>query len=252
MIGAGAIATYVLKKLKHHPHLHVTSLFVRNKKKYGPLAKKYGVVLFTDIEAFLQSQVDVVVEAANVEAATVYIPDVIRNKNLIVVSVGALAEEHFLQQVKQIAKQSGRHIYVPSGAIGGLDLVQNIAHTNDKLDVSLETRKPAHTLTTKQITQEQIVFTGNAANAIKQFPKNINVSIALALAGVGLEKTKVTMIADPNIDKNTHTIQLAGAFGEARFIIASSPLPDNPNTSHLAAYSVIGTLEKMLAPICIG
>lgn len=254
VIGAGAIATYLLETIHGNEkyHFQITSLFVKDKEKYHHLAEKYNVTLYTNLNEFLQAPIDVVVEAANVRAVTELLPDILLKKDVIVISIGALAEESFLHRIKEIAEENNHHIYLPSGAIGGLDLVQNVTSVGTIKDVRLETRKPAHTLTNDVTKDEQVVFNGTAADAIKKYPKNMNVSIALALAGVGFKNTKVKIIADPMIQTNTHLIEMKGAFGHASFQITNEPLPTNPNTSYLAAVSIIGTLQRMTSKVKIG
>lgn len=80
----------------------------------------------------------------------------------------------------------------------------------------------------------------------------MNVSIILSLAGIGIEKTSVRLIADPNIDKNIHQVEVEGEFGEALFTIKNNPLPENPKTSYLAAMSILGTLERIKGRMRIG
>src|SRR5699024_5800846 len=189
-------------------NMHVQSVFVRDKEKYAELASAHGVTLYTDIDAFLQSDIDIVVEAANVQAVKTLLPTVLEKKSAVVISIGALVEATFLTEIKQLARQSNHHLYLPSGAIGGLDVIQHAKATNNLSTVALETRKPAHTLVEEPIEQEQIVFQGTAAAAIKAFPKNINVAIALGLAGVGMEETSLTMIAESQLHT---TIQLSKA-----------------------------------------
>src|SRR5699024_2149298 len=104
----------------------------------------------------------------------------------------------------------------------------------------------------KSIEEEVIVFEGKAADAIKQFPKNINVSILLSLAGIGMEQTKVTMIADPHIEKNMHQVEIKGDFGEATFTSTNNALPKNPKTIYLAAMSILCTLKRMESRVQIG
>ncbi len=251
IIGAGAIATYLLEEQNNYDYT-VTSIFVRNQAKYERLEQQFNVTLYTDIEAFLQSSIDVVVEAANIEAVTEFLPRTIAKKDTIVISIGALTDEVFIKHVKKIADHNHTFIYLPSGAIGGLDLIQNVATVGKINEVTLETRKPAHTLINEQITEDMIIFQGTAVNAIQLFPKNINVSIAISLAGVGLERTIVRIIADPLTKKNTHKIFVSGEFGEATFQVENKALPTNPKTSYLAAMSVIGTLDRINNRIKIG
>jgi aspartate dehydrogenase len=254
LIGAGAIGTYLLEELhtKKNEHIRVTSIFVRNLEKYQHLEEQYDITLYTKLADFLNSDIDIVVEAANVKAAREMLPKIVRHKDAVVISIGALAEEAFLNEVKDIIEVNDHQLYLPSGAIGGLDLIQHVASVGIIDTVSLVTRKPAHTLVSEIPEDAEVIFEGNAAEAIKQYPKNINVSIALALAGIGFEQTKVTLVADPKADENIHSIHVRGEFGAASFEIRNKPLPSNKNTSYLAAVSVIGTLKKMIGKVNIG
>ena len=80
----------------------------------------------------------------------------------------------------------------------------------------------------------------------------MNVSIVLSLAGIGIEKTSLCLVADPHIDKNIHHVEVIGDFGETIFSITNHPLPENPKTSYLAAMSILGTLERMSRKMKIG
>lgn len=252
IIGAGAIATFLLNEMNHHRSLRAKSVLVRNKEKYQELENKFGVTLFTDLQAFLKSDIDIVVEAANVETVKQLIPTVIKKKDAVVISIGGLVDEALLGEITRLARAYGHTLHLPSGAIGGLDLLQNAAAIGAVDRVDLTTRKPAYSLMEEEITQEKVLFEGKAADAIKQFPKNINVSIVLSLAGLGIERTTVRIIADPHIDKNIHQVEVKGDFGEATFTIKNNPLPSNPKTSYLAAISILGTLERLGKNVRIG
>ena len=254
LIGAGAIANFLLKEINDagHEQLRITSVYVRNREKYQGLEAEFGVKLYTDFDTFLESDIDLVVEAANVEAVRNLLPATIKKKSAVLISIGALVDETLLTEITELASKHHHVIHLPSGAIGGLDLLQNAHALKAVKKVSLTTRKPAHTLMDGAVTEETILFEGNAAEAIKQFPKNINVSIVLSLAGLGIERTKVRIIADPHIEKNIHQIEMAGDFGETTFTIKNNPLPSNPKTSYLAAMSILGTLDRLGKNIRIG
>src|SRR5690625_2300786 len=118
VIGAGAIATYLLEEQHKHDYT-VTSIFVRDRGKYEHIEKNYHVECFTEFKAFLNANIDIVVEAANIEAVKNILPMTIAEKNTIVISIGALTDDAFMQKIKQIAQESNTSIYLPSGAIGG-------------------------------------------------------------------------------------------------------------------------------------
>lgn len=253
LIGAGAIAKYLLQEInaKEHKKLKVTSVLVRNEEKYQELEGKYDVQLYTELDEFLTSKIDIVVEAAGVKAVEQLLPEVVKKKDSIVISVGALVDEALLGEIQQLAEEHQRTVHLPSGAIGGLDLLQN-ANVKSIKRVTLTTRKPAHSLIEERITEEKTIFEGKAKDAIKLFPKNINVSIVLSLAGLGIDDTTVRLIADPHIEKNIHQIDIEGEFGEASISVKNNPLPSNPKTSYLAAMSILGTLERLNQKVRIG
>lgn len=254
LIGAGAIARFLLEEInqKQAQYGRVTSIFVRNREKYHALETEFGVTLYTDIQAFLKSNLDIVVEAATIQAVQDLVPTLLIKKPVMLISVGALVDERLLIRLNQLANEHGHAVYLPSGAIGGLDLVQNAHALGNVTSVALTTRKPAKSLVDEVIHEATIIFEGTAAEAIQQFPKNMNVSIVLALASIGFEQTKVTLIADPQIDKNIHQIKIMGDFGEATIEVKNNPLPTNPKTSYLAAMSLIGTLKRIQSQVVIG
>lgn len=251
MIGAGAIGQYLLKNIKesNSNDLNITGIFVRNYEKYKHLEAEYNVELFTDLEEFLASDTDIIVEAANVETVKALLPEVIKVKETMIISIGALADEGLL---KAVTAEGVKTLHLPSGGIGGLDLVQNAKALGNLDTVTLTTRKPAGSLIDEPITEEKVVFEGKAKDAIDKFPKNMNISIILSLAGLGIDETKVVLVADPKADKNTHVISIAGDFGDAEFSITSNPLPENPKTSSLAALSLYATLERLSQNVKIG
>ena len=254
IIGAGAIANFLLKEIneKKQENLKISSLYVRNKEKYAHLESQFGVKLFNDIEDFLNSDVEIVVEAANIEAVNSLIPTVLKKKDTVLISVGALADENLLNEINETVNEYKTKVYLPSGGIGGLDLLQNAHALGTVEDVTLTTRKPAKSLVDEDITEEKVVFEGKAKDAINQFPKNMNISIILSLAGIGSDQTKVRLIADPQVDKNIHQIDISGGFGDATLTISNNPLPENPRTSYLAAMSILGTLNRLDDSLKIG
>lgn len=254
IIGAGAIAKFLLENIngREDKTLSIKSIFVRDKEKYLPLESKFQVILYTNLESFLDSDIDIVVEAADIHAVKALIPCVIKKKDVVLISVGALADEELLKDISQLSNTYKHKVHLPSGAIGGLDLLQNAHVLGSVKSVSLTTRKPASSLTEESISEAKVLFEGSAFDAIQRFPKNMNVSIVLSLAGIGFEKTRVCLIADPKIEKNVHQVDIDGDFGEATFMISNNPLPENPKTSYLAAMSILGTLTRMDGNLRIG
>lgn len=216
------------------------------------VAAKYGCKAFHDIDSFLQSDIDIVVECSNIESAKTYALETIKQKDLMLISIGAFADPSFGNLVEQAATTSEHRIYLPSGAIGGLDVLKAAKFAGGLESVTLTTRKPANSLTTEKMTAEQTLFEGSARDAIQQFPKNANVAIVLSLAGIGIEQTQVRIIADPKVTQNIHLITAKGSFGEFEMTIKNNPSPDNPKTSHITGASILAALVDIDSAVVVG
>jgi aspartate dehydrogenase len=232
------------------------------------LAASLGVAggapaLLTDARRVSELEPDVVVEAAG--------PSVVRDHteswlasgcDVLVMSVGALADAGLLSRIEAAARASGHSVLVPSGAIGGLDAVR--AARLAGLDaVELRTTKPPRSLTgapgivaagvdLDTLTVPTIVFEGNALEAVVAFPANLNVVAALSLAGLGPERTRVVLVAEPGETRNVHEIRARGAFGELTLRFANLPSAENPKTSALAPFAALALLRRRAEAIQVG
>ncbi|MGG1664031.1 aspartate dehydrogenase [Brevibacillus sp. NRS-1366] len=256
IIGGGNVARFLLKSInvdRRLPNCSVESVFLRRPEVASEWECDYGTRIYTDLDAFLSSGIDIVVEAATVQAVREYAEQVIaRRKDLVIISVGALVDQELYQRLNELCRQLGTRILLPSGAIGGLDVIRSAMAMQQLDEVSLTTRKPPQSLLGRMVEQEEVVFEGSATEAISRFPQNINVSIVLSLAGLGCDKTRVKIVADPRVTKNIHSIEAIGSFGQLCVKLENNPMPENPKTSHLAALSVLSTLKKQTERILIG
>lgn len=164
-------------------------------------------------------------------------------QHLLVMSVGGLLDV-------PLPPAAGPVLHVPSGAIGGLDAVQALAVAGLE-EVRLTTSKPPTGLG-QEVTGPTVLFEGPAREVIAQYPKNVNVAIALSLAGIGPDRTMVRLIADPAVTRNTHQIYARGAAGEIEFTSRNVPFPENPRTSYLAALSAIALLKRLASLLQVG
>jgi aspartate dehydrogenase len=162
--------------------------------------------------------------------------------HVLVMSVGGL--------LGQAVDLPGPIVHVPSGAIGGLDAIAALAVAGLE-EVVLTTRKPPDSLD-MQVTEETVVFEGPAEEVIRRFPKNVNVAIALSLAGIGPHRTMVRLVADPAVSRNTHHVVARGPAGEVEFISRNERFPQNPRTSYLAALSAIALLRRIAGQLQVG
>jgi aspartate dehydrogenase len=205
----------------------------------------------------LPGAADVIVECAPAHLLpAIAEPALQSGRTLVVFSAGALLSHPYLVDM---ADRHGGRIIVPSGAVGGLDAVAAIAQGATTCKVKLVTSKPLHSLAgapcfaSGQMRMEEVsspvcVFSGTAQDAAAIFPANMNVAAALALAGIGMERTLVEIWADPQARCNRHRIELESDVANMTFTIENHP-SDNPKTSRIAALSAIALLRKMRAPL---
>lgn len=196
-----------------------------------------------------------ILEAAGVRAAEDLLAyATTRDVNLILMSAGALADGE-ARRLTKLIRSTGRAVLTPSGAIGGLDIVRALCATGDLLEVSLITTKaPAGWTGAPYLVSRGIhldadnrseIFRGSAGEAISGFPANTNVAVALALTGLGLGETAVTLHSDPRATRTTHQIHVRGSYASVDVTITTDPHQANPRTSRIAAASAIATLSMI-------
>jgi aspartate dehydrogenase len=267
LIGCGAIGRGIALATKEQlaKKFMLKAVFDIYHEKAIALKEDLGepFLISSDFFNFLKEPLDLVIEAASQEALKQYGEQVLAyNKDLMIMSIGALLEEELFERLKTIAQKYNRHIYLPSGSVAGIDALK-AATLADLDEVILTTTKPLAGLKgapyleqiaidLENITTPTLIYEGSAEEAVKFFPANVNVAAIISLAGIGKKRTKVKIIADPAINTNQHEIRVKGVFGEMVCGTRNLPCVDNPKTSYLAVLSAIKTLEQISEAIFIG
>ncbi|MDR0309305.1 MAG: aspartate dehydrogenase, partial [Candidatus Methanoplasma sp.] len=200
---------------------------------------------------------DLVIEAASQAAAREILPAVVaRGVDIMIMSVGSLVDDDFRTMIFEKARVSEAKVYIPTGALcgcdglrsasaGGLDEVELITMKGPKSLLGVEYME-SRGIDVEKITEVTTIYSGHAREAVKLFPRNVNVAATVALLGVGFDKTKVTVVVDPAIKSNSHELRIRGEFGEMTCQTRNIPEPDNPRTSHLATLSAIAALKRIV------
>jgi len=202
---------------------------------------------------------DIVVECAPANLLpAIAEPFLKAGKTVIALSAGAILSHWHLVE---LARRHGGQIVVPTGALLGLDAVTAAAEGKIR-SVRMVTRKPVRGLAgapylaeqnirLEEITKPLRVFKGTAREAAIGFPANLNVAVALSLAGIGPDDTTLEIWADPSLTRNTHRIEVDS--DSAAFSMSIENVPsDNPRTGRITALSVIAYLRKLNAPLRVG
>jgi aspartate dehydrogenase len=202
--------------------------------------------------ARLWEDADIVVECAPAALLRdIAEPALAAGRTLVVLSCGALLDNFDLVDLAH--RHKGR-ILVPTGALLGLDAVQAAAE-GEISRVHMVTRKPPNGLDGAPylaLHGISLVFSGTAREAARGFPANVNVAAALALAGIGPDRTTIEIWADPGVTRNIHRIEVEADAARFTLQIENVPSAENPKTGRLTPLSVIALLRKLASPLAIG
>ena len=206
---------------------------------------------------------DLVIEASSQAAAKEVAPKVVaRGVDIMIMSVGSLVDDDYRNTLFQSAKEHEAKIFIPTGALCGVDGLRSASC--DEIDsVELITTKGPKSLAGVQylvdkgievdkIKEKTVIYSGPAREAVKIFPKNINVAATVSLLGLGFDRTKVTIVVDPEAKSNSHELIVKGKFGTMNCHTYNVPSPDNPKTSYLASLSAISALKRIIRKEWIG
>ena len=264
IIGCGAIGAQICRAIDSGSiNAKLVSIYDRSAKRCEKLLEFLNNKPAISSPADLVKKSDIVVECASQAAVREHGLLVLKGgKDLMVMSVGALMDEKLLEDLVRAARKNNCKIYVPSGAIAGIDCLRSAkAASIERVEIST-TKKPKglegapfiieNNIDLYSFHERTLIFEGNAKEAVRAFPANVNVAASLSLAGIGSEETQVKVFVDPEASRNIHEITVEGDFGNFTCRIENVPSPDNPRTSLLAALSAIATLKKITEPLQIG
>ncbi|MCD4779365.1 MAG: DUF108 domain-containing protein [Candidatus Omnitrophica bacterium] len=263
VLGCGAVgsrlANFVTTGLKSPCRL--TALYDVDVDRAKSLAKKLAIphAVCPSFSAFLKKS-NFIIEAVNANNARALIEKIlIAKKHLLVMSVGQMLHS---KKIFDIVEQNQLSLLVPSGAIAGVDALKSASHKQIER-ITLTTRKPPKGLAGNpyfeqkgidltKIKKETVVFDGNVKQAVKNFPRNINVAATIALASRKPARMRVRIITSPEFKTNSHELEVVGDFG--RFVTRTENVacPDNPKTSYLAVLSGMQTLKQFFENSYLG
>jgi aspartate dehydrogenase len=256
LIGFGAIAGDIYSHLKDVKEIEIVSALVLPED----LEKSAPFPLTVDLEEFLSTNPDLVVECAGHAAVAAFGAKVLTaDIDLIVVSIGALSDESLLGDLTEAATASKSQLILPAGAVIGVDGLaaaraaglSNVTIRSVKPPMSWSGAEGVKDIDLPAIQEETVIFAGSARDAARLFPKNANVAATVALAGIGMERTRVELVADPNTERNTHSLTFDGTPGHYALTIVGNPSPVNPKTSQLTALSIVRLIENRIRPVVV-
>lgn len=257
LIGFGAIGRSVYQRLQGHARLQIDAVVVSPRSL---AATQAAVAPGTRVCTEVPEDAYLVLECAGHGALLAHVlPALERGVECAVLSVGALSEPGLPEQLADAARRGGAQLHLLPGAIGGVDAIaaarlaglDAVTYTGRKPPAGWR-GTPAQDLVNLDTLQAPcVIFEGSARDAARTYPKNANVAATLSLAGLGLDATRVRLIADPGVRDNIHEIDVRGAFGEMQLTMRGKPLADNPKTSALTVLSALRFLDNRVAAVTL-
>jgi len=248
-IGWGAIAGTAGRMLQDAP-VEIVAVAVRNAE-----AERTGLPaaarLITDPSELAATRPDVVAEAAGRESVAPW--------GGAALDAGIVADAELYAAMQAAAERGGAQLHISSGALAGVDAlaaarlmgIDTVEHRMVKPPRAWRDTPAESLCPLDDLTDATAFFSASAAETASAFPKNANVAMTTALAGIGPDETRITLIADPHATTNRHEITAFGAFGELNVSMSNNPLPDNPKSSAMAALSLVRAIQNRVNAVTI-
>jgi aspartate dehydrogenase len=266
LLGAGTIARLVLDHVRRGalPGVEIVAIAGRpGSARAQALGREFQIAVVSGLDALRAARPEAVLEAASHDAVREYLVALLDSRiKVVVLSAGALADDPLRTAAERAAARSGTLLYVPSGGIGGMDALKAACVAGVE-EASIQVAKPpaawehipyveALGIDLRRLTAARILFEGPAREGVPHFPQNVNIAAVLAMAGIGFDRTRLTVVADPGIQRNTHTIRVSGRSGRFSIVLENIPAPENPKTAWLACYSALAALRELASPVRYG
>jgi len=268
LLGGGTIARRVLESVRSSEmrgRFEVAALMGRpgGAARGRELAAEFAVKYVESRAALVAAKPRAVIEAASHEAVKEHlVPLLDAGVGVVVLSAGALIDDPVREAAERAAARTGALMYVPSGGIGGLDALKTACLAGVD-EASIRVAKPPAAwkgiayiekggFKLDEMRGPLTLFDGSAREGVPHFPQNVNIAAILSLGGIGPDRTRLTVVADPALTLNTHTIHVSGRCGRMTVVLENVPAPENPKTSWLACYSALAALRALDSPVRYG
>lgn len=265
LLGGGVIGRLFLEEVRAgHVEAEVVAICGRAPdSRAAALARAFGIPFVRGTAELAAARPELVIEAASHDAVREHVEALLDQRiGVMVLSGGALADEALRQRLEHAARANNAMLYVPSGGIGGLDAVKAAAAGGIE-EVRITINKPPAAwkdipyverlgIDLDALAAPTVLFDGTVREGAPHFPANVNISAALALAGAGFDRTRVTVVADPALQFNMHVIHVKGRTGTLDLRFENAHSPESPKTTLLACFSVIAAARGLSTPVRYG
>ena len=260
LIGYGAIGQAICRRLQGNGMVTISHVVVREQRVAEVQVALKAAGSTAQAVAAVPQGTKLVLECAGHEALTAHVLGALRaGCECAVMSVGALSERGLPERLAEAAQTGDAQVHLLAGAIGGIDALAaarqagltEVTYTGRKPPLGWKGSAAEAVVDLATLTEAKVIFEGTAREAAQTYPKNANVAATVSLAGLGLDATRVRLIADPGVTENIHEIQARGEFGEMQVTMRGKPLLENPKTSALTVLSALRFLHNRASGLTI-
>ena len=250
MIGYGAIGKHI--EAAKLDEVELVSVLVKRPRNEGRLTH--------EADRFFTHQFDAVAECAGHDAVRTHGERVLEGgADFLVTSVGAFTDTALFDRLLAAARANGCRLILPSAGIGALDILSSAAVGGlDRVTVTVRKDPSAWkgTAAEKLVNLDALkvphtVFDGPVREGAKLYPQNVNISAAAALSGIGLDRTRVVIVADPTIDTHIVELEAEGAFGRFRFMEDVAVSEENRKTGKLVAMAMVKSVRQLASTLVV-
>jgi aspartate dehydrogenase len=260
LLGFGALARFVIRHIEGDAAIRISHVLVRPERLSSirsALPPRTSAITSLDD---LKARPDLILELASHAAVATIVPQALEaGLRVAIASTGALADDRLREHLIGCATRGGTQLQLLPGAVGALDALfahreaslEDVVYTGTKIPTAWRNTPAAKDFDLERIRSPVIIFEGVARDAAALYPQNANVAATLAIAGIGFDRTRVRLIADPSASKTSHRIEATSSAGRLFVEMASEPLAENLKTSRLTAYSAVRMLRNLVEPFCL-
>lgn len=251
IVGRGSIARHVVDLLRaRRSPIDLVGIGLRETE--APDAGQAGVRLLAGPSELHGLQADLVVEAASADAVEAWARAAfLASAHFAPVSTSAFTDDDLLARLREAASAAKRRLIIPNGAVGGIDLLRaaallplrRVEHVVAKPPEAWRGTAASRYVDLDALTEPVEFLAGSARELAALFPQNANATVTTSLAGIGLDRTTVRLVADPGLDRNRHMLRIEGDAGEYDVVLSNAPIAGNPKTSELTALSLVTLIE---------
>ena len=241
LLGCGSIGGFLASHILSRgaaDSMELGYVFDKDEKRLGDIPAACRVTGLADLLA--AQPADLVVEAAHADLLKEVALRVAQRSDMLLFSITALADEAFRTTLEQTAIKSGRKIFLPHGAMIGIDGLADAGPTLKSVTVTT-TKSPASLGLPPD--KYAVVYEGPVRQACAKFPRNVNVHAAIALAGLGFDRTISRIVADPAVSTNSHLVEVEGTGYKFRIDVSSEA--GGKVTGAYTPQSALGTLQRI-------